>query len=317
MYPIAPSGIRTRHANPSIPLYSPVSDDLHLPRAPLSVAFMDQTGMMRVALVAALACSTFASSPASAQATKIRVLGPDSLPIPFAWVSVQGGDPVIADERGEVAIGNARRKSLSVTVRRIGYTPWLGTIAFPDTAAAIAVSLTPMAQTLGGVTVTAQARNVQLALTGFYDRVQMRQKGLLSATFIGPEEMEQRHPGHISDMLYGRLGVVIVRPSHSVAYARGINGTCLMTILLDGNRLCPPGGCSAVPSGVFATMTRQTAGPASQAKALSGIVNLDQYIDPSDIAAIEIYARGGNMPVGLQADDSSCGVIAFWSGARR
>ena len=38
----------------------------------------------------------------------------------------------------------------------------------------------------------------------------MRQKGTLSATFIGPEEIEKRHPSNTSDMLYGLNGVTMV-----------------------------------------------------------------------------------------------------------
>jgi hypothetical protein len=369
MYPIAPSGIRTRHANPSIPLYSPVSDDLHLPRAPLSVAFMDQTGMMRVALVAALACSTFASSPASAQATKIRVLGPDSLPIPFAWValtfamrgptgrmrmtlaaafaclsvavasvsaqsvkiravgsdgvpipyawvSVEGAEAVVTGEDGTVAIKNGRHKTFTIEVRRIGYTPFRGPVIFSDTATVIDIALTRVAQQLGGVTVTGE-QITQLALTGFYERALMRQKGTLSATFIGPEEMEQRHPSHISDMLFGRLGISLRELPSGKLVARGGGGTCFMTILLDGRRICPPAGCNEIPSGQFSSMTRPSGDPAVQAANERAFVDLNEYIDPNDIAAIEIYPRGGNMPVSLQTVDSGCGVIAFWSGARK
>jgi len=47
------------------------------------------------------------------------------------------------------------------------------------------------------------------------------------------------------------------------------------------------------------------------------LVNVNEYVDPSDVAAIEIYARGGNMPISLQTNDSACGVIAIWTGSRR
>lgn len=90
-----------------------------------------------------------------------------------------------------------------------------------------------------------------------------------------------------------------------------------MTILLDGRRICPPAGCNEVPSGQFSTMTRPSGDPAVQAANERAFVDLNEYIDPNDIAAIEIYPRGGNMPVSLQTVDSGCGVIAFWSGARK
>jgi hypothetical protein len=46
-------------------------------------------------------------------------------------------------------------------------------------------------------------------------------------------------------------------------------------------------------------------------------VDLNQYVNAEDIVAIEVYARGANMPASLQVLDAACGVIAIWTGARR
>jgi hypothetical protein len=35
------------------------------------------------------------------------------------------------------------------------------------------------------------------------------------------------------------------------------------------------------------------------------------------VMGIEVYARGGNMPISLQVKDPRCGVIAFWTGGRK
>ena len=72
------------------------------------------------------------------------------------------------------------------------------TLRLPDTAATIIIAPLPrLAQTLGGVQITAQATHSS-QLQPFYDRWLMRQKGALSATFIGPEEIELRHPNNRS-----------------------------------------------------------------------------------------------------------------------
>jgi hypothetical protein len=34
-------------------------------------------------------------------------------------------------------------------------------------------------------------------------------------------------------------------------------------------------------------------------------------------AGIEVYVRGGNMPISMQFQDTLCGVIAFWTGSRQ
>jgi hypothetical protein len=139
-----------------------------------------------------------------------------------------------------------------------------------------------------------------LALTGFYDRWLMRQKGVLSATFIGPEELEFRHPDKITGMLYGLNGVEIKQgcvktPSRGrqcqmtapVAYSS--DRRCPMTIVIDGQQQHPDG-----PN-----------------------VDINMLVDAGDVSAIEVYARGGNMPIGFQFQDMGCGVLAFWTGSRR
>jgi hypothetical protein len=48
-----------------------------------------------------------------------------------------------------------------------------------------------------------------------------------------------------------------------------------------------------------------------------GNVNIDALLDAYDVAAIEVYPRGGNMPVSFQFQDAGNGVVAFWTGSRR
>jgi hypothetical protein len=44
---------------------------------------------------------------------------------------------------------------------------------------------------------------------------------------------------------------------------------------------------------------------------------IDDILDANDVAAIEVYNRGANMPISLQANDNACGVIALWTGSRQ
>jgi hypothetical protein len=46
-------------------------------------------------------------------------------------------------------------------------------------------------------------------------------------------------------------------------------------------------------------------------------VIIDHVVDAASVSAIEVYTRGGNMPVGLQVSDQACGVIAIWTGSRK
>jgi hypothetical protein len=196
---------------------------------------------------------------AGAQARVIRVVSSDGQPVAYANVSVEGGLTQITDEKGDVSLGPGKRQTFTVNGTEI---------------------------------------KSPLALTGFYDRWLMRQKGVLSAIFISPEELEFRHPERITGMLYGLNGVQVSRGCVTAApHSRCVQGPVPivpgcgpMAIVIDGQQQFPPQGAN---------------------------VDIDMLLDASDVAAIEVYARGGNMPVSFQFVDTKCGVVAFWTGSRR
>ena len=144
-----------------------------------------------------------------AQSRVLRVVSTDSVPVVYAFVTVDGANGRVADENGRVSLGAGKRATVTIDVRRIGFQPFSGKIELPDTAATVTVTLRRLAQALGEVRIADTASNgrVGLKLQGFYDRWLMRQKGTLSATFIGPEEIESRHPDRITNMLRGLNGV--------------------------------------------------------------------------------------------------------------
>ncbi len=257
---------------------------------------------------AVAACALAMTTPARgvAQSIMLKVIGSDSVPVPFAWVAVEGAVAQITDEKGTVGMGPAKHKTLTVSIRRIGYQPWFGKLELPDTAATLTVALGRLVQQLTEVTVTGRTLAPHLELTGFYDRWLQRQKGTLSATFIGPEEIEKRNPARASDMLNGLNGVSLMKGPHgeTCAVGRGTGGMCFMTVVIDGSVMRPVGrSCTLKP--LF-----------GGARAMTG-PDLNEQVDPSDLAGIEIYARGGNMPVSLQGVDNACGVLEIWTGSRR
>jgi hypothetical protein len=259
---------------------------------------------------AVLALGVLSPACATAQATVLRVIGSDSVPVPFAWVSVEGGTASITDERGHVSLGATRHKALMVEVRRIGYQPWVGKLELPDTATVLTVTLPRLVQQLAEVAVTGERIKSHLELAGFYDRMLQRQKGALSATFIGPEEIEKRRPSHTSDLLHGLNGVSMMNGQNGAMCARGNGGSCFMAVMIDGNVLqaTPPNVCRG-------TSSLHIGGALSTAVPPGPDINM--YVDANAIAAIEVYSRGGNMPVSLQPADNACGVIAIWTGSRR
>lgn len=228
----------------------------------------------------------------SAQPSTLRVVSTDGQAVAHASVIVEGGLPQVTDDRGEISLGHGTRQLFTVEVRRIGFKPWFGKVNFADTGSVFSVAVQRLGQSLDTVTVTgATAIKSSLELTGFYDRWLMRQKGTLSAVFIGPEELEFRHPDKVTNMLYGLNGVRMIRdkwgdPNPYSTQIASISGKlCPMAIIVDGQQIRN--------------------------------VSLDKYLEANEVMAIEIYSRGGNMPSSLHANDSICGVIVLWTGSRK
>ena len=257
-----------------------------------------------VSLIAAAACALPAL--AGAQARVIRVVSTDGQPIAHANVTVEGGITQVTDDSGLVSLGAGKRQTFSVRVRRIGYAQWFGKLEVPDTAATLTIAVPSLAQNLAIVKVTGEVKpKSPLAMTGFYDRWLMRQKGVLSAVFISPEELEFRHPDRITSMLYGLNGVRVNQGCVSPPVKSGRGSSCLMGQVAFSTFV--PGNCPMAI--VIDGMQQRTIG--------ASYVGIDNLLDAYSVAAIEVYARGGNMPVNFQFQDTECGLLAFWTGGRK
>ena len=253
---------------------------------------------IRIAVVIA-----FTASSARAQDRILRVLGTDSLPIAYAFVQANGGHALLSDEDGRVSIGSGKKQTFTIEVRRIGYAPFYGKIDFPDTAITIPLTLQTIGQQLSTVKVSANKTKSSLELSGFYRRWLDGQKGVNSAVFIGPEEIEKRNATRTSNLLNGVSGISITRTANGNNVVVTGGGTCPMAIVLDGRQVCANGGClhsDPQKSGI----NDMTA------------VLIDQVVDMGSVAGIEVYKRGGNMPSDFHVE-GDCGAVAIWTGTRR
>lgn len=278
--------------------------------------------MRRFLPVIAFATALVSALPSAGQAQlcKLRVVSTDGQPVVYAFVTIEGGVGQITDERGEISLGAGKKKTVSATVRRIGYQPWGGKFDLPDTAAVLTVTLSRFAQALNEVRITDSSSNsrIGLKLQGFYDRWMMRQKGTLSATFIGPEEIEFRHPAKITDVLSGLNGVSVGHTNRGDAVLNNYNGQCHPAILVDGMEQCPALGCKcAACSGKITEIDPRRPSQPGSGDPEATLVLIDRILNANDVTAIEVYTRGGNMPVSLQVSDPGCGVVAFWTGSRK
>ncbi len=247
-------------------------------------------------LRAAAQIGTMQLDSTGAQGRIVRVISDRGQPIMYANVTLDGASVRITDEKGELNLGTGERQRVSVRVARIGFAPWFGVVDLPS-GATMTVTLPQIAQLLAPVTVTGGADGPQTKasspLAGFYDRWMMRQKGALTGVFFGPEEIEFRHPVKVTRMLAGLNGIRLICD---------MSGDCSIQSTNPGGIL--PG--TACPLAVVL-----------DGKQIYGQVDIDALVNVNDVMAIEVYERGGNIPVGLQVNDTKCGVVAFWTGPRK
>ncbi len=245
---------------------------------------------------------TLAGGMVEGKAHTLKVVSADGKPIVYANVSIEGGTTQITNEKGEVALGMGRLSNLGLSVRRIGFTPWFGKIEFPDTSTVLTVTLAHTAQQLGAVRVTGQKDPLSPFLKGFYDRWMDRQKGALSAVFIGPEELESRHPDMITNMLRGLNGFCLWNPNSN-------DPSKVIIFASHSGSLQPNQGCPNCPAAIVIDGMQQYP-PAG------GNIYIDMLLSAHEVMAVEAYSRAGNMPLSLQVNDTKCGVVAFWTGSR-
>jgi hypothetical protein len=275
-----------------------------------------------------------ATSPLAAQQRTLRVITPDSVPVSYAWVAIQGQTPRIADEKGVVNLGTLSPKNYTADVRRLGYAPFSGPLAVGDGQTLL--SLTPLATQIGKVAVIGSG---PMSMEGFYRRWLARQNGGGSGVFIGPEEIDKRNVTDIAGLLRDQNGLKIehARDGGYVVAGTGSNG-CQMAVMLDGqvikSRVEATSGQSSrtsIGSPLNDKTTYMT--PGEKAAMLgtnkSGVerkfgdyadsnsVKIDQVASIGSVSGIEVYARTGALPAELNLTDNPCGLVVIWTGSRK
>ncbi len=217
----------------------------------------------------------------------VRIVDRDSMPIPYAMVTLGNGISRAADSAGRVLLGAEERLSLQVRAQRIGYQPHSGPVTRASTAEPFVITLAPLNRQLETVR-TIAPRHTMLSRTGFYDRMERVRRGAILGEFILPEELELRAAGTISQVLYGKR-YVTVRGTR--LYGRA---GCPMQILVDGK--------------LMGDRTRPSAGE-----------TLEGYVHAGEVMAIEVYPSTANAPVELipLTRQGSCGIVAVWTGPRQ
>ncbi len=247
-----------------------------------------------------LACLTTVA-PVAAQGGPVHFTGTvtDTAqhPVPYVNVLVGGNRRTVADDAGHFQLELPAGRAV-LDFRRLGYRPGQLTLELhADTT--VTMSLIPVAQKLQGQEVTTP-RSFALALHGFYERMADREKGINSGHFITAEDIERRNPRRLTQMLEDIPNVSVLRvlplPNDmcplNVCLAPAGTNRCPMAVYLDGQRMNHLNRVK--PSESYAR-------------------DLDDFIIPTHVAGMEVYARPLEAPPQYQMLNGGCGVILIWT----
>lgn len=241
---------------------------------------------------------TLASAQAGQEAEDTRI-GPDPLDVLGLVVDAQNGEPVegvaVALRPGsdapegleapEVVLTNAQGRfafrdladgPYRIELSRIGYRTLEDSITYRATLGLrIEAELVPEAVELEPLLVAVEARSRTLEGRGFYRR---QARGI--GRFITREDIEERHPLRVTDLLVMMPGVRL-RRGRGVGGETAVlmRGNCVAEVFLDGIRTLP-----SFP--------------------------LDSVLHPDDLAGIEVY-HASELPA--QYGMSSCGALLVWT----
>jgi hypothetical protein len=198
-------------------------------------------------------------------------------PISGAVVTLWGsGIEAKTGQGGTFALSSLPSGTQSLEVRYVGYAPKRVTIDLTSRRpSSVNVVLDRTVATLAPVTVFGKEKSNR-SLTGFLER---KDRGF--GRFVTREEIQKQGAIRTTDVLR-RMPGVQVYPTNAFGYGVAMRGGCQPVVYVDGIRM------------------------------MDGSQELDNFVQPSDIAGVEVYSGVGGAPP--QYTGNSCGTILIWTG---
>lgn len=265
---------------------------------------MRRTRAQRVASVALLGGAVWALVPGPLEGQTVRGVVRDAVSgraVVLAYVGLlaPGEDFVaagLADDSGHFSLEAPSPGSYFLYVSRHGYRPVMDGVfeLGEDGVMELEVGMRPLPVFLDSMLVAVEGESRDLRSVGFYQRQATGQ-----GHFIEREDIERAAVEHLVDALHNipRLEVVPARPAFGLptgllnpeVRVRRSTGTCSPTLYVDGRLVA------------FGNL------PGREEP-----VRPDDYVDPSRVEAVEVYAGPAEIPMGYQAA-GGCGVILVWT----
>lgn len=207
--------------------------------------------------------------------TVVTIVG--AKPLPGARVSIANGPQVLTNERGEFSLTNAPVGTRVLDVRAVGYYPEHRQVDVVASTAPVRVALSTFKAVLD--TVKVSATRYDRDLSGFVDR----SRGGGVGRFLTARDITRRGAIVASDIFKNVPGLTVA--GHGLEREltmRGSFGSCTPEIYLNGQFM-----------------------PRMEAE------DIDSFVTPERITAIEIYTDGHAPPQFSQAL-GGCGSIVIW-----
>ena len=212
--------------------------------------------------------------------------------------AVKGG---LTNESGRFSLTATRPGRYRLRASRIGYRT-IVSAPFDLVASEpldVQLHISTEAITLAPLTVVSSRpalfSSIRLVSNGFFDREQKwGAKGLGLGTFMDKDAIQRRQPRKVSDLLRMVPGVLVLGNRRQVvrmSMVTTMRGPCRPVLYIDGAPL-------------------QTTGDT----AWDNSINIDDLVQPSSIAGIEVYPKISKPGQFTDQGLESCGAIVIWTG---
>ena len=216
-----------------------------------------------------------------------KVLNANGAPVVGARVGLMGvSTATLTRANGDFVLDSLPSGTQAIVVRQLGYRPTEQTVELSARAPArVTVKLGIFVPELSPVEVVS-VRDEGLQRVGFSDRKRSSAGGY----FMDPEQLEKRNPQQFSDLLRAVPGIRVSQSSNGQAMLSSTRSTSggggCVTVWVDG-----------------AAWQQLDAG------------DLDSFVRPAEVAAIEVY-NGTSMPAQFTTPGQSCAAVVVWTKMR-
>jgi hypothetical protein len=213
---------------------------------------------------------------------------------------------VLSNAQGEFRIDGVPAGRYAITVRHVGFTPRVDTVAFSaDGRVERIYVLAPSLAVLDSVRVTAKERKyISPGLNGFEER---RKLGF--GHFITDSVLRRYDNDRLSDVIRRIPGVNVV-PYRSGNYAGSTRSVGGPRVPVDPSDQKSPKGCWST---IYLDGTLIYSVAAGNRGAPVPDYNSFQVID---LGAVEFYSGGATIPVQYNATEYGCGTVLLWTRER-